>query len=80
MAVEPQDYFLTTEHENRVKLAIEREQARLQSVANLQGPLPAISDALGALTTYTSWFSQIGLKDIAIQILEDEAKRLKKKS
>lgn len=58
--------------------AIERDQARLMSIANADGPFASISDAIGGLTVHTSWFKQIGLKQIAINLLTAELDRLKK--
>lgn len=73
-----EDYFQSAEHERRIKGAITREQARLKNFAEKEGVFQSISDAIGALTTYTSWFSQIGLKHVAISLLEAEVERLKK--
>lgn len=65
------DYFKTTEHEERVKGAIAREQARLLQITEVSGPLAAVSDAIGAMSAHISFFRSLGLKQVAISLLKD---------
>lgn len=64
------DYFTSPVHEERVKVAIERERARLLAITELNGPMAAISDAIGSMSAHTAIFRSLGLKKVAVNLLK----------
>lgn len=65
------DYFASKEHFARVEQAVDREVQRLNLLVESEGIFVAMSDAIGSMTAHISIFRSLGLKQVAVKLLQD---------
>lgn len=75
---DPQDYFKTKEHEDACMKYIEAERQRVSEVVATEGPLAATSLCVAMLAAHSSFLKAMGLKRVAISILQDSLKHVRK--
>lgn len=78
MAEDHVDYFVSPEHELLVKHHIETERERIHGIIEKEGPLAAVSLCVAMLAAYPSFMKTLGLKKVAISLLQDALKEARK--
>lgn len=72
------DYFQSKEHEELCISLIETERQRIHGMIEKEGPLPAVSLCVAMLSAYPSFMKTLGLKKVAVKLLQDALKEARK--
>jgi len=78
MADDYQDYFKSEEHAAATARDIESERALLEKIATEEGAFAAVSRLVAILAAYPTFLKAIGLKKVAVTLLQDALKEARK--
>lgn len=78
MSDEHVDYFSSAAHELALKNHIETERQRMHDLIETEGPLAGVSLCVAMLAAYPAFMKSLGLKKVAVKLLQDALKEARK--